>query len=80
MEACTLFARKKVSRFFRIELQDELAPRLDRMLPMLLHPGADSCAIVSPSVWEGSVQGWIIPVLEGLCVCRSLFPPITAAK
>ena len=25
-------------------------------------------------------QGWAIPVLEGQCVCRFLFPPITQAK
>ena len=28
----------------------------------------------------GIGQGWVIPVLEGRCVCRFLFPPITQAN
>ena len=29
------------------------------------------------TVDNGIVQGWAIPVLEGRCVCKFLFQPIT---
>ena len=45
--------------------KDERGHRLDRRLELF---------------YEALDQGWGIPVLEGRCVCRFLFTPITQAK